>query len=1048
LVALVVLAGLVGALAAFGVGPAHAVTTFTVNSTNDTNGTCDTSECTLREAIAAANSTANSGGPDAIEFDIPDDPDTAADDVKTISPASALPTITDLVVIDGYSQTGSAPATATTDAVLHIELDGTGAGFTTGLRISAGGSTVRGLAINRFNFGGLAMETNPSNKIQGNFIGTDAIGTVDLGNSNFGIRAESGSANNTIGGGTAADRNVISGNSGPNVEITGSGTDNNVVAGNYVGTDASGTQALGNGAEGVVVRQGAASTRIGTDGDSTDDAGEGNVVSGHGQDGIELAGPDTVIAGNLLGVDRTGTVDLGNGRAGIQVFTDGADTTIGGTATAARNVISGNSDEGITFSGGNRGLVQGNLIGTDVMGAADLGNDDDGLAIASDSGTMVGGTASGAPNVIAFNGQDGVQVFSGTDHAILGNSIFSNGLVGINLGIPAGVTSNDTDDPDTGPNNLQNFPVLTSASVSGGNVSVSGTLNSAAAKTYRLEFFSNEACDGSGFGEGQTYLGTTNATTDGSGNASFGPLSFPVPSGQPVITATATDPDNNTSEFSQCRSATDITNPGITITTPAEGAQYTLNQDVKADYACNDEAGGSGLKSCVGPVANGADIDTSSLGTKSFKVDAEDNAGNKSALTRTYEVVGDTTRPTVISVSPAENATGVPRNTNVSATFSEDMDEASVETSGVVKLVKQGQSNVLATSVTYDAATRKVTLDPSTNLEPGTAYAAAVTTGAKDLAGNAMAADKTWTFTTAGTPPPPIDGKPLPKKLRNDLIVFTSSRVTPDNPTGDGEIFVMSLTTFGASVTQLTFNNQGDYQPAWSPDGTKIAFTSYRDAPTFYSELYTMNADGTNQTRLTNNSEYDFSPTWSPSGQQIAWSHGGNIWKMNADGSNQTGLTSVGGAQPDWSPNGKKIAFTRNPDHGEADIYTMNADGTNQTNLTPGDSASGGHRGQGHPAWSLNGEKIAFERRVGESGNLDSMEIFTMKANGRNQIRLTNNSAEDSSPTWSPGSTFIAFTSRRNGNNYEIWTMKANGANPANRTNNGGSDTDPDWLKQ
>ncbi|MGH4000499.1 MAG: CSLREA domain-containing protein, partial [Pseudonocardiaceae bacterium] len=402
---LVVFAGLLGTLAAFGASPAHAVTTFTVNSTNDTNGTCDATECTLREAINAANAAANSGGPDAIEFDIP------GSGVQTISPASALPIITEPVTIDGYSQTGSAPATATTDAVLLIELDGTNAGFegfAAGLRIGAGGSTVRGLAVNRFNSGGISLDGLDGNGISGNYIGTDASGALDRGNSNFGVRAENGSAGNTIGGATAAARNVISGNSGPNVEITNPGTYNNIVAGNYVGTDASGTQALGNGAEGVVVRDRAASTRIGTDANG---AGEGNVVSGNGQDGIEIAGPNSVISGNLVGVDRTGTVDLGNGRAGIQVFTDGADTTIGGTTAAARNVISGNSGEGITFNGGIRGVVWGNLIGTDVTGAADLGNDEAGIVIVSDPGVTVGGTASGAPNTIAFNGQDGVQVF-------------------------------------------------------------------------------------------------------------------------------------------------------------------------------------------------------------------------------------------------------------------------------------------------------------------------------------------------------------------------------------------------------------------------------------------------------------------------------------------------------------------------------------------------------------------------------------------------------------------------------------------------------------
>ncbi|MGH3088542.1 MAG: Ig-like domain-containing protein, partial [Rubrobacteraceae bacterium] len=694
------------------------------------------------------------------------------------------------------------------------------------------------------------------------------------------------------------------------------------------------------------------------------------------------------------------------------------------------------------------------------------------IVIVSVGDTTVGGTTAGAQNVIAFNGQDGVQVFGGLRHAILGNSVFSNGLLGINLGSAAGVTPNDTGDPDTGPNNLQNFPVLTSVSVSGGNVSVSGTLNSVAAKTYRLEFFASDACDASGFGEGRTFIGTTDVTTDGGGNASFGPLSFPAPSDQPAITATATDPDNNTSEFSQCRSAIDVMNPGITITTPAEGAEYTLDQDVKADYTCNDEAGGSGLKSCAGPVANGAAIDTSSLGTKSFTVNAEDNAGNKSALTRTYEVIRETTRPTVISVSPAENATGVPRNTNVTATFSEAMEEASVEAAGVVKLVKQGRTNAVAASVTYDAVTRKVTLDPNANLEAGTAYTATVTTGAKDLAGNALAADKTWTFTTAGTPPPPIDTNPLPKKLRNDLIVFARNRVTPDNPAGDQEIFVTNL-TFGASVTQLTFNDWSDTGPKWSPDGTKIAFVRGFGAGNINSEIYVMNANGLAQTRLTNNNDPDNNPTWSPDGKQIAFDRipetpifeviDWEIFKMQANGANQVQLTNntsqpftdgsdrrfgIDDTNPAWSPDGRTIAFESNRDSidgSTGNIFTMKADGTEQTNRTNSPSWDN------NPAWSPDGKKIAFDSRPIPTTNGGYFDIHTMNASGANRRNVTNSpAASDYWPAWSPGSTFIAFSSVRDGSttDYNIFTIKADGSNQTNRTNNAASDVEPDWLKQ
>ena len=163
-----------------------------------------------------------------------------------------------------------------------------------------------------------------------------------------------------------------------------------------------------------------------------------------------------------------------------------------------------------------------------------------------------GNTISG--NIIAFNGGDGVFVLEATENAILSNHIFSNSDLGIDLS-PDGVTPNDAGDTDTGANNLQNFPVLTSATT-GSSTTIEGSLNSTPDMDFRLEFFSNSACDPSSHGEGETFLGSASVTTNGSGNASFS-ITFPhtVPVGY-FITATATDPNNNTSEFSQCMQVT------------------------------------------------------------------------------------------------------------------------------------------------------------------------------------------------------------------------------------------------------------------------------------------------------------------------------------------------------------------------------------------------------------------------------------------------------------------------------------------------------------
>jgi CSLREA domain-containing protein len=467
---------------------AQAAATFTVNSTADPgDGVCDAVQCTLREAINAANANL---GTDTIAFNIP------GAGPHTIQPTSALPSITDPVVIDGYTQPGANPNTngpgLGLNTVLRIELDGSNAGAgVAGLHIWADGSIVRGLVINRFNAsgagGGISI-TAHANVIEGNFIGTDATGTIDLGITTNGVFVNG--ANNTIGGTTANARNVISGNT-VGVLIQGGGATSNLVQGNLIGTDANGTGDLGN-SEGIVILS--------------------------------------------------------------------ANNTIGGSSPGARNIISGNgpspgAGRGVVIAGNATGnLVQGNFIGTDVNGTANLGNTRDGINITAPSNnTTIGGTANGAGNTIAFNGGLAVVVSSGTGNAILGNSIFSNGGLGIDLGPTAGVTPNDPADADTGANNLQNFPVLTSAT--GGGTSIKGSLHSAPNTTFRLEFFANAACDPSGFGEGQTFLGFLNAVTDGAHNAVFSVL-FPVavPVGH-FITATATDPAGNTSEFSGCLQA-------------------------------------------------------------------------------------------------------------------------------------------------------------------------------------------------------------------------------------------------------------------------------------------------------------------------------------------------------------------------------------------------------------------------------------------------------------------------------------------------------------
>jgi titin len=243
----------------------------------------------------------------------------------------------------------------------------------------------------------------------------------------------------------------------------------------------------------------------------------------------------------------------------------GNDNTVGGTTTSARNTISGNVI-GLNIGRSNN-VVQGNFIGVDSSGTQPLGNTIIGIDISGDvtniaNNNLIGGTVSGAGNIIAYNGSPGIGIQgipgTATGNAILGNRIFANATLGIDLA-PENLSPNDSGDSDTGPNNLQNFPVLTSASLLNNGLTVGGTLNSTPNTSFRIEFFANPTCDSSGNGEGQSYLGFTNMLTDTSGNLSFS-TELPAVSAGQFISATATDANNNTSEFSACVPAL-ITSP-------------------------------------------------------------------------------------------------------------------------------------------------------------------------------------------------------------------------------------------------------------------------------------------------------------------------------------------------------------------------------------------------------------------------------------------------------------------------------------------------------
>ncbi|MDQ3814541.1 MAG: hypothetical protein M3347_11395, partial [Armatimonadota bacterium] len=247
--------------------------------------------------------------------------------------------------------------------------------------------------------------------------------------------------------------------------------------------------------------------------------------------------------------------DLGNTSAGVSI--GGTNNTIGGTTTGARNLISGNNGDGVSLGSilANNTTVQGNFIGTAANGTTALGNTGNGVTINGASSNTIGGTGTGAGNLIAFNnngvGVIGVAIISpALGNNILSNSIHSNILLGIDLGAD-GVTPNDADDSDTGPNNLQNFPDITSVVSSGGSTTINATLTSTPSASFVVQFFVNDACDSSGNGEGKTFIGQATVSTNASGTVSFSPTFSVALVGGHAVTATATGVDG-TSEFSAC----------------------------------------------------------------------------------------------------------------------------------------------------------------------------------------------------------------------------------------------------------------------------------------------------------------------------------------------------------------------------------------------------------------------------------------------------------------------------------------------------------------
>jgi len=416
------------------------------------------------------------------------------------------------------------------------------------------------------------------NTVSGNYIGTDVTGTQSLGNTETGVAIAYGSQNNTVGGETEGERNIISGNDSTGVSIGQPGTTNNTISGNFIGTVVSGTQALGNGGIGVSISGGAQDNTVGGDTE-----GERNVISANWM-GVSIGGIDTMsntVSGNHIGTDVAGSTDLGNTFAGLRIASEAQNNTIGGQTAGERNVISGNGFYGVEISGSEAdgNTVCGNFIGTDAGGTEALGNTYDGvwIGIGAQDNT-VGGQTAEERNVIAASTYSGVHINgASTDGNTVSHNYIGTDVTGTEdkgntwdgVRIDGGAKDNTV-----GPHNLIAYNDKRGVYVDGsGTTSNTITQNSIHSNLWLgidLNAGGNDnipeptigvavdPCTVTGTAvagdtvevftgpdeEGKTYLATSVADGTGAWNV-VGPFSFDT-----YLTATATDASGNTSEFS------------------------------------------------------------------------------------------------------------------------------------------------------------------------------------------------------------------------------------------------------------------------------------------------------------------------------------------------------------------------------------------------------------------------------------------------------------------------------------------------------------------